>query len=220
MQKMQMRKRNKAALQDRKSAASHARMQNVASLAVDVAGSRKRRKGNEGEVAVLPRGPLSEYLIPGMVVYTEDDFGADDADWQIYRKINLGAPDESEEEDIARLGVIEKQLLEYDPTFSLEQTYASVSTATSKLLAAFRPGYSEVDARGHARIHLNVERCRVPEVWFSPGMAGVDSAGLGEAITFVLGKFKPEHRLRMAKVSLYPHTPSNKVTEQARLFRC
>jgi len=48
MQKMQMRKRNKAALQDRKSAASHARMQNVASLAVDVAGSRKRRKGNEG----------------------------------------------------------------------------------------------------------------------------------------------------------------------------
>ena len=61
-----MRKRNKAALQDRKSAASHARMQNVASLAVDVAGSRKRRKGNEGEVAVLPRGPLSEYLIAGM----------------------------------------------------------------------------------------------------------------------------------------------------------
>lgn len=136
-----------------------------------------------------------------MAPYTEDDFGADDADWQIYRKINLGAPDESEEEDIARLAAIEKQLLEYDPTFSLEQTYASVSTATSKLLAAFRPGYSEIDARGHARIHLNVERWRVPEVWFSPGMAGVDSGGLGEAITFVLGKFKPEHRLRMAKVS-------------------
>ena len=146
---------------------------------------------------------------------TEDDFGADDADWQIYRKINLGAPDESEEEDIARLSAIEKQLLDYDPTFSLEQTYASVSTATSKFLAAFRPGYSEVDARGHARIHLNVERWRVPEVWFSPGMAGVDSGGLGEAITFVLGKFKPEHRLRMAKVrlGLYPYTPSNKVTE-------
>lgn len=111
--------------------------------------------------------------------------------------------------------MIEKQLLEYDPTFSLEQTYASVSTATSKLLAAFRPGYSEVDARGHARIHLNVERWRVPEVWFSPGMAGVDSAGLGEAITFVLGKFKAEHRLRMAKVRLRLHRypVSNKVTE-------
>jgi len=169
------------------------------------------------------RLPSSELVIKvsecrGGGAYTEDDFGADDADWQIYRKINLGAPDESEEEDIARLGVIEKQLLEYDPTFSLEQTYASVSTATSKLLAAFRPGYSEVDARGHARIHLNVERWRVPEVWFSPGMAGVDSAGLGEAITFVLGKFKPEHRLRMAKVSphLHPYTPSIKVTERTR----
>jgi actin-related protein 5 len=206
MQKMQMRKRNKAALQDRKSAASHARMQNVASLAVDVAGSRKRRKGNEGQTCRPSSEPrYQEYLIAGSGAYTEDDFGADDADWQIYRKINLGAPDESEEEDIARLGVIEKQLLEYDPTFSLEQTYASVSTATSKLLAAFRPGYSEIDARGHARIHLNVERWRVPEVWFSPGMAGVDSAGLGEAITFVLGKFKPEHRLRMAKVSLRLH---------------
>jgi actin-related protein 5 len=153
----------------------------------------------------------------GGAALTEDDFGADDADWQIYRKINLGAPDESEEEDIARLGVIEKQLLEYDPTFSLEQTYALVSTATSKLLAAFRPGYSEGDARGHARIHLNVERWRVPEVWFSPGMAGVDSAGLGEAITFVLGKFKPEHRLRMAKVSL-GRAKGNKVTDSPRLF--
>jgi len=77
-----------------------------------------------------------------------------------------------------------------------------------------------VDARGHARIHLNVERWRVPEVWFSPGMAGVDSAGLGEAITFVLGKFKPEHRLRMAKVrlGLYPYTPNNKVTERTHFF--
>jgi actin-related protein 5 len=59
MQKMQMRKRNKAALLDRKSAASHARMQNVASLAVDVAGSRKRRKGNEGSVTILVRNGLS-----------------------------------------------------------------------------------------------------------------------------------------------------------------
>lgn len=65
MQKMHMRKRNKAALQDRKSAASHARMQNVASLAVDVAGSRKRRKGNEGQTAVPRWKPLSTYLIAG-----------------------------------------------------------------------------------------------------------------------------------------------------------
>jgi actin-related protein 5 len=45
---MQVRKRQKAALLDRKSAASQSRMKNVASLAVDIPNPRKRRKGNEG----------------------------------------------------------------------------------------------------------------------------------------------------------------------------
>lgn len=45
---MQIRKRQKAALLDRKSAASQSRMKNVASLATDIPGPRKRRKGNEG----------------------------------------------------------------------------------------------------------------------------------------------------------------------------
>jgi actin-related protein 5 len=125
----------------------------------------------------------------------------DDEDWQIYRKINTAAPDESEEEDLARLNVIEKQLLEYDPTFNLDQTYTAISTARSKLLEAFRPTYGEEDIRGHARIHLNVERWRVAESWFCPGIAGVDCAGLGEVVQFVLSRFKPEQRARMAKVS-------------------
>lgn len=130
----------------------------------------------------------------------DDTFGADDDDWQIYRKINTGAPDESEEEDMTRLTAIEKQLLEYDPTFSVEQTYAAVSSARSKLLEAFRPAYAEDDIRGHARIHLNVERWRTVETWFSPNIAGLDCAGLGEVVQFVLSRFKPEQRLRMAKV--------------------
>ncbi|KAG8869755.1 Nuclear actin-protein involved in chromatin remodeling [Serendipita sp. 405] len=180
MQRMQMRKRQRAALLDRKSAASQSRMKNVASLAVDVPGPRKRRKGNE-----------------------EDTFGADDDDWQIYRKINTGAPDESEEEDLVRLAALEKQLLEYDPTFSMSQTYASLSTARSKLLESFRPGYGEEDVRGHSRIHLNVERWRCVETWFSPGIAGCESAGLGEVLQFVLSRFKPQQRLRMAKVGYF-----------------
>lgn len=176
MQKMQARKRQKAALQDRKSAASQSRMKNVASLAVDIPGPRKRRKGNE-----------------------DDTFGADDDDWQIYRKINTGAPDESEEEDLARLAVIEKQLLEHDPNFTMSETYASLSTARSKLLEAFRPAYPEDDVRGHSRIHLNVERYRCTETWFQPGMAGLDSAGLGELVQFVLSRFKSAQRARMAQ---------------------
>ena len=35
---------------------------------------------------------------------------------------------------------------------------------------------------GKTRIHLNVERWRVCEAWFSPTMAGIDSAGLGEVL--------------------------------------
>lgn len=104
---------------------------------------------------------------------------------------------------MTRLAVLEKQLLEYDPTFSLEQTYAAKSTARSKLLEAFRPAYSEDDIRGHARIHLNVERWRVCETWFSPGIAGLDSAGLGEIVQFVLSRFSVEQRLRMAEVCVY-----------------
>jgi actin-related protein 5 len=132
--------------------------------------------------------------------HADDNFGADDDDWQIYRKINTGAPDESEEEDMTRLAVLEKQMLDYDPTFSIEETYAAKSTARSKLLESFRPAYAEDDNRGHARIHLNVERWRVCETWFEPGIAGLDSAGLGEIVQFVLSRFSVEQRLRMAEV--------------------
>lgn len=99
--------------------------------------------------------------------------------------------------------MVEKQLLDHDPTFSVEQTYASLSTARSKLLEAFRPSYSEEDVRGYARIHLNVERWRAVETWFSPGIAGLDSAGLGELVSFVLSRFKPEERVRMTKVDAF-----------------
>lgn len=64
MQKMEVRRRQKAALQDRKSAASQNRMKNVASLAVDIPAPRKRRKGNEGEPAPSApslRPPLCSY---------------------------------------------------------------------------------------------------------------------------------------------------------------
>ncbi len=42
---------------------------------------------------------------------------------------------------------------------------------------------------GNTRIHLNTERWRVCEAYFSPGMAGVDSAGLGEVIQNLIPSF-------------------------------
>lgn len=64
MNKIKERNRRKAALTDRKSAASQARMKNIAHLAADERVPKKRRKANG-----------------------DDMFGADDADWAIYRKI-------------------------------------------------------------------------------------------------------------------------------------
>lgn len=64
MTRIKDRTRRKAALNDRKSAASQARMKNIANLANDDRMPKKKRKGGG-----------------------EDTFGADDADWAIYRKI-------------------------------------------------------------------------------------------------------------------------------------
>jgi len=64
MAKIKERARRKNAMNDRKSAAAQARMKNIANLASDDRVPKKKRKGGG-----------------------EDMFGADDADWQIYRKI-------------------------------------------------------------------------------------------------------------------------------------
>jgi len=94
--------------------------------------------------------------------------------------------------------------LAYDPSFSTLNTYAAVATRKSALIRAFCPPYDQEGREGiegSHRIHLNVERWKVPEAWFYPGMAGVDCAGLGEIIQNVLTSFSLRERARMANVS-------------------
>lgn len=55
-------------------------------------------------------------------------------------------------------------------------------------------------AQSH-QLHLNVERIRVPETWFQPGMFGIDSAGIGEIAGWVLNGFEEEERRRLMQVS-------------------
>ncbi|KAF9542860.1 actin-like ATPase domain-containing protein [Agrocybe pediades] len=169
MSKIKDRARRKAALNDRKSAAAQARMKNIASLAADdrVPKAKKRKIGGE------------------------DMFGADDADWAIYRKINTAAPSDDEEDDLAALHTIEQKLLAYDPTFTPSHTHAALASQRSALVSAFRPVYDEADVQGNTRIHLSTELTRVCEAWFAPGMAGVDSAGLGEVIANMVPSFVP-----------------------------
>ncbi|KAK7688182.1 hypothetical protein QCA50_008552 [Cerrena zonata] len=185
MSKIKERNRRRAALNDRKSAASQARMKSIANLAADERVPKRKRKAG-----------------------TEDTFGADDADWQIYRKINNAAPSSDEDEDYASLALVEQKLLTHDPTFTDEHTHASLTSQRSALMQAFRPDYDESDVEGRTRIHLNVERWRVPETWLSPSMAGVDSAGLGEVIQTTLARFTDAEKGRLVKNVFVTGTPS------------
>lgn len=166
------RERLKADLGNRKSLASQIRMKNIANLASDAptgaSGSRKRRRGGD-----------------------DDDFGADDADWGVYRSVAMGAnkgdsDDEEEgEEDLeAAVRALEADLLTYDADFSYEQTLDAQKDWSKSLLHAFRYGPRPFDPASPAethRLHLNVERIRVPEVLFQPtAIAGVDQAGIVE----------------------------------------
>ncbi|KAJ7223237.1 chromatin remodeling complex subunit [Mycena pura] len=176
MTKIKDRERRKAALSDRKSAAAQARMKNIASLAADDRVPKKKRKGGG-----------------------EDLFGANDADWAIYRKINLDAQSSDEEEDLIQLQMIEQKLLTHDPSFTLQHTHASLTSKRSELISTLRPIYDESDVEGLCRVHLNTERWRVCETYFSPAMAGVDSAGLGEVVQNVLARFSDAEKERLVK---------------------
>ncbi len=79
---------------------------------------------------------------------SEDTFGANDADWAIYRKINTAAPSSDEEEDMSQLQTIEQKLLTHDPTFTVNHTHASMTSQRSALMSAFRPSYDEGDVEG------------------------------------------------------------------------
>ncbi|KAJ9142839.1 Actin-like ATPase domain-containing protein [Coniochaeta hoffmannii] len=176
------RDRMKADLGNRKSLASQMRMKNLANLASDTpsggaagGGGRKRRRGGD-----------------------DDDFGADDADWGVYRSVAIGAnkgdsDDEEEgEEDLeASVRALEQDLLRYDDDFTYEHTLEAQRDWTKSLLHAFHYGPRPFDPASAAethRIHLNVERIRVPEVVFQPHIAGVDQAGLVEIAGDILGQ--------------------------------
>ncbi|KAF8680469.1 Actin-like ATPase protein [Rhizoctonia solani] len=174
--KLKLREKRKAALADRKSTANMNRMKSIANLASDEPATKKRKKGGNSDM-----------------------FGANDEDWAIYRKINIAVESSDEEDDLQQLAVIESKLLQHDPDFTPAHTYASLKHQKSALLSAYRPSYDQAeldpnpgtttrsrDIEGAHRLHLNVERWRVPEVWFQPGTAGIDAAGLGEVMASLL----------------------------------
>jgi actin-related protein 5 len=143
------------------------RMKSIANLASDNP-TKKRRRGGD-----------------------EDTFGADDADWGVYRTIATGEQsDDEEEEDLnAGLKTIEAQLLKHDPNFTEQSTREAQSDWTKSMIHAFLRGpwpFDPESQREMHQIHLNVERIRVPEVVFQPSIAGLDQAGLVEIAAGIL----------------------------------
>lgn len=182
LQKFKDRERHKADLGNRKSLASQMRMKTLANLASDVPG-RKRRRGGD-----------------------DDNFGANDEDWGVYRTVATGEQSEDdEEEDLdAEIKNVEAQLLKYDPGFSESKTMAAQKDWTKSLMHAFlrgpRPFDPESQQETH-QLHINVERIRVPEVVFQPVIAGLDQAGIVDIAADMInhGMGSPEDRVDMLK---------------------
>ncbi|KAH8667565.1 hypothetical protein BGZ60DRAFT_409525 [Tricladium varicosporioides] len=167
VQKMKERERLKADLGNRKSLASQIRMKSIANLASD-APTKKRRRGND-----------------------DDNFGANDDDWGVYRQIATGeGSDDEEEEDLGTtLKTLEADLLKYDPEFTDQHTLDAQTDWTKSLVHAFLRGPRPFDPKSQQeahQLHLNVERIRVPEVIFQPSIAGLDQAGIIEIAADIL----------------------------------
>jgi actin-related protein 5 len=182
--KIKERERMKAEFGNRKSVANQMRMKQIANLASDNP-SKKRRRGGD-----------------------EDTFGADDADWGVYRQIVTGEQsDDDEEEDLSsNLKKIEAQLLEHDPNFTEESTREAQTDWTKSIMHAFLRGpwpYDSESQREAHQIHLNVERIRVPEVVFQPGIAGVDQAGIVEIAGQILNERLDETQRNMALKDIF-----------------
>ncbi len=168
IQKIKDRERLKAELGNRKSLANQMRMKSIANLASDNPTKKRRRGGGD-----------------------DDTFGADDADWGVYRTIATGeGSDDEEEEDLNKnLKDIEAQLLKHDPNFTEESTREAQMDWTKSILHAFLHGPYPFDAESQRevnQVHLNVERIRVPEVLFQPTIAGLDQAGIIEIASTIL----------------------------------
>ena len=160
----------------RKSLASQMRMKTLANLPSDNPASKKRGRGANDD----------------------DDFGANDEDWGVYRTVATDPASDEEEDNpdadpLTALKSVETILLKHDPDFTEQETIDAQNDWTKSLVHAFlrgpRPFDPESQREAH-QIHLNIERIRVPEIVFQPGIAGVDQAGLVEiAADVVMQRF-------------------------------
>lgn len=177
LEKIKEKKKLKADLNNRKSMASQMRMKSIANLASEQSFRRKRRRATE----------------------VEDTFGANDEDWAIYRDI---VNTSESEDDNNNLQYLESQLMLYDPTFGENNVSDFDQDPTKSWIHKFYKGvyppYDPNDVQQLHQLHLNVERIRVPEIYFEPNIAGLDQASIVEVISDILSRFDPNDSQKMA----------------------
>ena len=169
LQRIKEKEQFKADLGNRKSLASQIRMKTLANLASDTPGKKRRRGGDD------------------------DNFGANDEDWGVYRAVAIGEQSDDEEEEDLESGLqgVEAQLLKYDPDFSERNTKDAQADWRKSLIHAFRHGPRPFNAESQQechQMHLNVERIRVPEIAFRPAIAGIDQAGILEIAADIINQ--------------------------------
>jgi len=69
---------------------------------------------------------------------------------------NTAEQSSDEEEELQQLQTLEQKLLTHDPTFTIEDTHAYISTKRSALISAFKPIYDEGDSAGMENFNRNV----------------------------------------------------------------
>jgi len=98
---------------------------------------------------MTPTGPFIArlYTISGSSLYTIAD--------PITFVQNTAEQSSDEEEELQQLQAIEQKLLTHDPTFTVEDTHAYISTKRSALISAFKPVYDEGDPAGTENVNYN-----------------------------------------------------------------
>lgn len=158
----------------------------------------------------------------------DDNFGANDADWEVYHEINRDMDSDEEAEDTVRLEAIMSELTSLDADLveklinsMMDDSVAAASGGDSLMgrkrlrWNGFHYGQSAhaagllVGGRGPTNIlTLTLERLWAGEMPFYPPMVGVDCAGLSELLAGVCRRFSrpdDQHTLRQLLSNVYVH---------------
>ena len=123
----------------------------------------------------------------------EDNFGMNDDDWDVYKKIRKDTGDSDSEEEQEKLAEFETILRENDPNFENMDENEDISR----------------DSPEWYQLHLSTERIRVPEIFFQPSIVGCEQAGISETLDFILRKYDAETSVKLASNVFVTGAPAN-----------